>query len=143
MGKIERTVEFPAAPEHVWSVVSNLDDWDKWLSMHSKWKSEVPAELKEGAQVTAVVNLLNMPNTITWTVDEYAPPKSVRLSGTGMAGVKVAIGLEVTPSDAGSTMSLTAEFEGQMIVGAIGAAVEKAGNAELDASLEKLTALVV
>ena len=49
MGKIERTVEFPAAPEDVWRVVSKLDDWDQWLSMHAKWKSELPAELREGA----------------------------------------------------------------------------------------------
>jgi hypothetical protein len=59
-----------------------------------------------------------------------------------MAGVQVAIALDVAPADSGTDMSITAEFEGQMIVGAIGAAVEKAGNAELDASLEKLANLV-
>jgi carbon monoxide dehydrogenase subunit G len=75
-------------------------------------------------------------------VDEYEPPKSVRLSGTGMAGVKVAISLDVEPAGSGTAMSLAAEFEGQMIVGAIGAAIEKAGNTELDNSLAKLGELV-
>jgi carbon monoxide dehydrogenase subunit G len=142
VGKIEKTVDFDAAPEKVWAVASDPSRFGEWLSMHKAWKGDVPSEFSKGTQATAVVSLLNMPNTITWTVDEYEPPKSVRLSGTGMAGVKVAIGLDVAANGAGSTMSLVAEFEGQMIVGAIGQAVEKAGIEELDASLAKLRELV-
>jgi uncharacterized protein YndB with AHSA1/START domain len=142
MGKIEKTVEFEAAPEKVWSVVSDPSRFGDWLGMHKAWKGEVPTEFTKGSQVTAIVSLLNMPNTITWTVDEYDPPKSVRLSGTGMAGVKVAITLDVEPRGAGSAMSIIAEFEGQMIVGAIGQAVEKAGNQELEESTARLAELV-
>jgi len=142
MGKIEKTVEFEASPEKVWAVVSDPSRFGEWLGMHKAWKGDVPTEFTQGSQVTAIVSLLNMPNTITWTVDEYDPPKSVRLSGTGMAGVKVAIGLAVAPRDAGSAMSIVAEFEGQMIVGAIGQAVEKAGNQELEESTARLAELV-
>jgi carbon monoxide dehydrogenase subunit G len=142
MGKIEKTVEFAAAPDKVWAVVSDPARFGEWLGMHQSWKGEAPTEFSKGAQATAIVSLLNMPNTITWTVDEYEPPKAVRLSGTGMAGVKVAISLAVTPSGSGTSMSIGAEFEGQMIVGAIGAAIEKAGNTELDNSLAKLGELV-
>jgi carbon monoxide dehydrogenase subunit G len=142
MGKIEKTVEFAAAPEQVWTIVSDPARFGEWLGMHQSWKGEVPEEFTKGAQATAIVSLLNMPNTITWTVEEYQPPRAVRLSGTGMAGVKVAISLDVEPAGTGSAMSLAAEFEGQMIVGAIGAAIEKAGIAELDSSLAKLGTLV-
>src|SRR5205085_12234768 len=114
------TVEFAAAPEKVWAVVSDPARFGDWLGMHKSWKGDVPAEFSKGAQVTAVVSLLNMPNTIIWTVDEYDAPKTVRLSGTGMAGVKVAIGMDVEPKGGGSAVSISAEFEGQMIVGAIG-----------------------
>jgi uncharacterized protein YndB with AHSA1/START domain len=142
MGKIEKTVEFDAAPEKVWAVVSDPARFGEWLGMHKSWKGDVPAEFTQGSQVTAAVSLLNMPNTITWTVDEYTPPKRVRLSGTGLAGVKVAITLDVEARGSGSAMSITAEFEGQMIVGAIGQAVEKAGMQELDESSAKLATLV-
>jgi uncharacterized protein YndB with AHSA1/START domain len=142
MGQIEKTVEFDAAPEKVWGVVSDPSRFSEWLGMHQSWKGDVPDEFEKGTQVTAVVSLLNMPNTITWTVAEYEPPKLVKLTGTGMAGVKVAITLGVEPSGTGSAMSITAEFEGQMIVGAIGAAVEKAGRTELDESTARLAALV-
>jgi carbon monoxide dehydrogenase subunit G len=142
MGKIEKTVHFDAAPEKVWAVVSDPARFGEWLGMHKSWKGDVPAEFSQGSQVTAVVSLLNMPNTITWTVDEYEPPQSVRLSGTGMAGVQVAIALDVAPSDGGTDMSITAEFEGQMLVGAIGQAVERAGMQELDESTARLAELV-
>ena len=142
MGRIEKSVEYTASPEEVWAIVSDLNRFGDWLSMHKSWKSEVPSELSEGTQVTAVVSLLNMPNTITWTIDEHRPPHTVRLSGTGMAGVKVAIGLDVEPAGAGSLVTIGADFEGQMIVGAIGQAVEKAGNTELDQSLSRLGGLV-
>jgi uncharacterized protein YndB with AHSA1/START domain len=142
MGKIEKTVDFDAPPEKVWAVVSDPARFSEWLGMHKSWKGEAPTEFTQGSEVTAVVSLLNMPNTITWTVAEYEPPKHVRLTGTGMAGVKVAIGLDVEPRGNSSAMSLTAEFEGQMIVGAIGQAVEKAGRDELDSSMAKLAELV-
>jgi carbon monoxide dehydrogenase subunit G len=142
VGTIEKTVEYDAAPEKVWAVVSDLNRFGEWLSMHKSWKSDLPSEITPGTQVTAVVSLLNMPNTITWNVDEFEAPRAVRLSGTGMAGVKVAIGLDVAPNGTGSKVSISADFEGQMIVGAIGQAIEKAGNAELDQSLAKLRDLV-
>jgi hypothetical protein len=59
-----------------------------------------------------------------------------------MAGVLVAIALDVAAAGGGTDMSITAEFEGQMIVGAIGQAVEKAGNQELDESMGRLADLV-
>ena len=34
MGKIEKTVEFAAAPDKVWAVVSDLNRFGDWLSMH-------------------------------------------------------------------------------------------------------------
>jgi uncharacterized protein YndB with AHSA1/START domain len=142
VGTIEKTVEFPAPPEKVWGVVSDPARFGEWLGMHKAWKGEVPAEFTQGSQVTAVVSLLNMPNTITWTVDHYEPPKSVRLSGTGMAGVQVAITLDVAPAGDGTAMSIVADFEGQMIVGAIGQAVEKAGHQELAESTARLAGLV-
>jgi carbon monoxide dehydrogenase subunit G len=142
MGKIEKVVEFSASPEQVWGIVSDPSRFGEWLGMHKSWKGEAPTEFTKGAQATAVVSLLNMPNTITWTVAEYEPARTVTLTGTGMAGVKVAITLDVEPNDAGSQMSLAADFEGQMIVGAIGAAIEKAGRQELDESMARLASLV-
>jgi hypothetical protein len=57
--------------------------------------------------------------------------------------VKVAFVFEVAPDgNGGSKASASAEFEGQMIVGAVGKAVEKDGLKNLEESLGKLSALV-
>ena len=87
--------------------------------------------------------MLGMANTITWTVDEFEVPTRMRISGTGMAGVKTAFTLIVgSDGNGGSKVEMDAEFEGQMIVGALGAAVEKDAKEQLEQSLEKFSGLV-
>ncbi|MFI7123572.1 SRPBCC family protein [Amycolatopsis sp. NPDC049868] len=142
MGKISASVELPAAPDKVWAEFSDPNNFEKWLTIHTKWKGEVPAEFSKGAQASEVVTMLGMPNTITWTVDEFEAPSKLAISGTRMAGVKVKFELSVEASGAGSLASIDAEFAGQMIVGALGKAVEKDGKKNLDASLENFKALV-
>ncbi len=142
MGQISASRELTASPEEVWALCSDPNNFEKWLTLHVKWKGDVPAEFSEGAQVTEVISMMGMPNTITWTVDEYDAPAKVSISGTGMAGVKVAIDLGVSPTDTGSRFDLSASFEGQMIVGALGKAIEKQGAGELAKSLDNFEGLL-
>ncbi|WP_370970982.1 SRPBCC family protein [Amycolatopsis sp. cg9] len=142
MGRISATVELPAAPGAVWAEFSNPNNFEKWLTIHTKWKGDVPAEFTQGSQVSEVVTMLGMANTITWTVDTYDAPNRLVISGTGMAGVKISFSLSVTAAGSGSAATIDAEFTGQMIVGALGKAVEKDGKKNLDESLEKFKALV-
>lgn len=142
MGQITHSVELPASPEKVFEVAGDPNTFEKWLTLHVKWKGDVPTEIAQGTQMTEVVSMLNMPNTITWTVDEYDVPRQLKISGTGMAGVKVEIDLSVEPKGDGSLFSLSTNFEGQMIVGALGKAIEKQGQGELEKSVANLTALL-
>lgn len=143
MGTITTTVHLPAGAEKVFEVATDPSRFGDWMTIHTKWKGDVPTEFTQGAQVTEVITMLGMANTITWTIDEYDAPRKLRMSGTGMAGVKVAIGIEVADAgDGGATMDLTTEFEGQMIVGALGKAIEKDGQKNLDESLAKFKELL-
>ncbi|SDZ17462.1 Polyketide cyclase / dehydrase and lipid transport [Amycolatopsis xylanica] len=142
MGQISASVDLPAAPDKVWAEFSNPNNFEKWLTIHTKWKGDVPTEFAKGAKVSEVVTMLGMPNTIEWTVDEFEAPNKLSISGTGMAGVKVKFDLSVVDAPGGSKASIDAEFTGQMIVGALGKAVEKDGKKNLDASLAKFAELV-
>ncbi len=142
MGQLTATRDFPAPVDEVWSLAADPNNFEKWLSLHQKWKSEVPTEITVGTQMTEVVSMMGMPNTITWTVDEYDAPSTLAISGTGMAGVKVSIGLATTAVDGGCRFDLSCAFEGQMIVGALGKAIEKQGATELETSLDKLGELL-
>lgn len=142
MGKVNATVTIPATPEKVWSLFSTPATYDDWMTIHTKWKGDVPETFSEGATLQEVVTMLGMANTISWTITQYDAPSALTMSGTGMAGVKSTFTLSVqSDGNGGSVAQIDAEFEGAMVVGALGKAVEKDAQANLDASLEKLTAL--
>jgi len=143
MGSITKSVTLSAPTDKVWDVVGNPARYEEWLNMHVKWKGDVPTTLTKGATLVEVVSVMNMPNTITWTVEEFEDGKLVKLTGTGMAGVKISLTSTLQPTEEGSTkVDFQTDFSGQMLIGPIGMAVEKAGGADLEASIEKLHALL-
>ena len=143
MGKVNATTAIPAPPDKVWDVISDPGTYDQWMTIHTKWKGEVPERFFEGAKVDEVVTMLGMANTISWTVEQFEEPSTLTISGTGMAGVRSTFTMGVeSDGNGGSTANIGAEFEGQMVVGALGKAVEKDAQANLDASMEKLAALL-
>ena len=144
MGKINSTVEIAAPQEKVWEIISDPATYEKWLTIHTKWKNdETPGPFTEGATAAEVVTMLGMPNTITWTVQEVTPPSKLRISGIGMAGVQTTFELGVeADGNGGSKVSIDAAFEGQMIVGALALAVEKDALQNLDESLANVAQLV-
>lgn len=142
MGKVNATVTIPAEQEKVWAVICDPSTYERWLTIHTKWK-EVPAQFSQGARASEVVTMLGMPNTIDWTVQEFEAPSRMTISGTGMAGVKSTFSMSVAADpDGGSTAQIDAEFEGSMITGALGKAVEKDAQANLDQSLANIAKLV-
>lgn len=143
MGRIEQTVELPAAPQDVWDVAADPARFGEWLTMHRAWQGDPPESIAAGDTVTAVVAVAELPFTIVWTVQEYTPPSAVRLSGTGLAGVAVSIALEIAPAGAGgSTAAIGVQFDGQLVEGPIGQAVERAARQELQASADRLRELL-
>jgi carbon monoxide dehydrogenase subunit G len=98
MAKTTASKEIAADPEKVWAVIANPKRFEEWNTLHTKWKDESPTELFEGAQFTEVLSIMGMANTITFTTDAYDPPRSLTISGAGMAGAKVSLTLSVVPS---------------------------------------------
>jgi carbon monoxide dehydrogenase subunit G len=142
MATSNSTLEIPATQDRVWALLSDPSRYEEWLTVHTTWKDEPPTELALGAQMTEVVSIMGMPNTITWNVEAYESPRSLRISGAGMAGAKVSFTLSVEGNGDASVATIDAEFISQMMVGAIGAAVERTAAKELDRSLANLSALV-
>lgn len=143
MGKVNATTTIPAPPEQVWNVICDPGTYDQWLTIHAKWKGDVPERFSQGVTVDEVVTMLGMANTISWTVEEFEEPSKLRISGTGMAGVRSTFTMGVvSDGNGGTTAEIAAEFEGQLVVGALGKAVEKDAQANLEASMEKLAGLL-
>jgi carbon monoxide dehydrogenase subunit G len=144
MAKANASIEIAASQDKVWAIISDPSRFEEWLSVHTKWKQAPPATLSQGATMSEVLTIMGMANTIDFTVEEYDAPNSTKFSGTGMAGAKISFTLTVEANGAdASVASVDAEFISQMMVGAIGGAIERASTKELVASLEKLAALAV
>lgn len=142
MASVSVTQDLTVSPQAAWDSLTNLADWESWLTIHQGWKSELPSEVAPGTRITEVVSVMGMANKIEWTVTEVDAPSSVAIEGTGMAGVKVKFALSVAPADSGSTITMDADFNGTMIVGPIGKAVAKNAQADLEASLAKFAETV-
>lgn len=142
MTKIDVSVSLPCSPEKAWATVSDLNRFEEWLTIHQGWRSEIPEQITVGSKITEVVSVMGMANKIEWNVDEYDEPRSLKISGIGMAGVKVTFTLSVRPHGENTIAEIDAEFIGQMIVGPIGAAVGKSTKSELEKSVAKLADMV-
>lgn len=139
MGKVNAAVTIPATPDKVWAAISTPSTYEEWMTIHTKWKSDVPEVFSEGVVADEVVTMLGMANTISWKITQFDAPTTLTMSGTGMAGVKSTFTLSVdSDGNGGSQAQIAAEFEGSMVVGALGKAVEKDAQANLEASMAKL-----
>ena len=141
MGHIEATKNLAATPDALWAVVSDPQTWDKWFTIHERWIQEPPATLTTGSKLVAKIMMLGMANKMEWVVEEVDSPNNLVLTGTGMAGVKVRFAFDIAPNEGGSTFSVSGDFEGALIKGALGKAVEKDGAGQLDKTLGQLDAL--
>ena len=141
MGHIEATRELAASPEALWDIISNPNTWGQWFSVHDKWLDEPPATLTAGARLTAKIVMLNMANKIEWSVKSVDAPTSLALGGTGMAGVKADFRFTIEPVGTGSRFTVSGDFEGALVKGALAKAVEKDGAKQLDKTLAKLDEL--
>ena len=141
MGHIEAEHELPAPVDAVWAMIADPSTWADWFTIHEKWLSEVPPTLTEGTQLAAKIVMMGMANKIEWTIESVDAPRSLVLSGTGMAGVKAQFTFTIDPAESGSKFTVFGDFEGAVIKGALGKAVEKDGVKQLDKTLDQLDAL--
>jgi hypothetical protein len=141
MGHIEATREFTASPEALWAIIADPQTWGQWFTVHDRWLEEPPATLTSGARLIAKIVMLNMANKIEWTVRTVDAPRTLALGGTGMAGVKADFAFVIEPIATGSRFTVTGDFEGALVKGALAKAVEKDGARQLDKTLARLDEL--
>lgn len=141
MGHIEASRDLTATPDALWTTVSDPNTWSEWFTVHEKWMEEPPAVMTEGTKLSAKIVMLGMANKIDWTIEEVDAPSRLVLSGTGMAGVKATFEFHIEPVDGGSRFTVSGDFAGALIKGALGKAVEKDGRKQLDKSLDALDAM--
>jgi uncharacterized protein YndB with AHSA1/START domain len=141
VAKVEVSEELPVDPGAVWGVVSDLSRLGEWLDLHEDWRSEVPADLEVGTELTSVVVVKGMRNRVTWTIEELRPPELIVLAGDGKGGTRVSLRVSATRVEAGTSVELYTEFKNPALIGPIGGAAGRALKGELRRSLDRLAGL--
>ena len=141
MAAVDMAADVPMSPEDMWDHVSDLSNLGDWLVMHEGWRSELPDELSEGAQVVGVARAKGFRNRVTWTVTTWEPPHQVALSGSGKGGAKYAVTLTVRPTQQGSALGLRLELGGRTLFGPVGSAAARAVKGDVEKSLKQFVEL--
>jgi Polyketide cyclase / dehydrase and lipid transport len=142
VAKLKVSVNVPLDPEAAWTHASDLADYDKWLSIHEGWRSELPDELSVGTTLESVASVKGMRNRIKWTIESYDPPRKLKLDGKGKGGVKIGLILTVAEGkNGGSELSLNVELGGAPLFGPIGSGVARALKGDIENSMKTFESL--
>jgi Polyketide cyclase / dehydrase and lipid transport len=141
MAAVDMTADVPMSPQDMWEHVADLSNLGDWLVMHEGWRSELPDELSEGAEVVGVARAKGFRNRVTWTVTAWEPPHQVALSGSGKGGAKYAVTLTVWPTKQGSALGLRLELGGRPLFGPVGSAAARAVKGDVEKSLKQFVEL--
>jgi uncharacterized protein YndB with AHSA1/START domain len=141
MAAVDMTADVPMSPQDMWEHVADLSNLGDWLVMHEGWRSDLPDELSEGAEVVGVARAKGFRNRVTWTVTTWEPPHQVALSGSGKGGAKYAVTLTVRPTRQGSALGLRLELGGRPLFGPVGSAAARAVKGDVEKSLKQFVEL--
>jgi hypothetical protein len=141
MAAVDMTADVPMSPQDMWDHVADLSNLGDWLVMHEGWRSDLPDELSEGAEVVGVARAKGFRNRVTWTVTRWEPPRQVALSGSGKGGAKYAVTLTVRPTKQGSALGLRLELGGRPLFGPVGSAAARAVKGDVEKSLKQFVEL--
>jgi hypothetical protein len=141
MAKLKVSNDVPLSPQEAWEKASALDEFEKWLSIHDGWRSDIPEQLTAGTTAESVVSVKGMRNRIKWVIKEYDPPKTLLLKGDGKGGVKVNLTLSVAPKGDGAEVGLNIDLGGAPLFGPIGSGVARALKGDIEGSLRTFVTL--
>ena len=102
------SVEIPAPPSLVWSVMADVERWPEWTASVSRVKRLTPGPLREGSRMR--IHQPKLPPAL-WRVIELKPDAG--FTGVSKApGVRVVARHTVEPVDTGSRVTLSICYEG-------------------------------
>lgn len=142
MPEVSVSEKVPLDRAQAWELMSDLSRLDEWLVLHEAWRSEVPAEIEKGTELSSIVAFKGMRNRVAWTVEEFDPPDRISLSGDGKGGTKVALCLAASDAGGGETeIELNTEFSNPALVGPLSRVAARSLKGEMKKSIERLVSL--
>ncbi|MCG5433284.1 SRPBCC family protein [Mycobacterium sp. MYCO198283] len=143
MAKVELSRELAIDPQTAWERASDLHALGDWLVMHEGWRGELPDQIGVGTTIVGVAGAKGMRNRVTWTVQQWDPPRLLDVTGKGVGGTKYGLRMQVKPTATGSAFSVRLDLGGAPLFGPIGAAAARAVKGDIDRSIRRFEELYV
>lgn len=145
MASVDVTVSSTMSPGHAWQLASDLQRFDEWLTIFGGWRSEVPAQIDVGTQVSSLIKVKGFRNVIHWRVTRYQEPTEIELIGNGRGGVRIALTMQVEcggdGAGDGSRFRVIADLSGGLLSTPIGRVVARVIRKDVRKSVSNLAQL--
>ena len=141
MARVDVSMPSDLEPQTAWKLASDLRRFDEWMTIFGGWRGPVPSKIEEGTRVSSCIKVKGFRNVIHWKVSHYDEPKSVELQGRGRGGIRLAVAMDISGDDSGSTFHLTADLNGGTLRGPIGGLVARVLRSDVRKSVSNLAAL--
>lgn len=138
MGHIEAEREIPVIPDALWAILSDVRSWERWFTLHADWAAEPPAAIAQGTTIVENIEMLEIANTIEWTVLDLEAPTNITIAGTGLGEVEMRFDFTVKPAYTGTKLKLSADFDSPLIKGVLSTVIAKEGFVQLNTMLRRL-----
>jgi uncharacterized protein YndB with AHSA1/START domain len=132
MPSFERRVHIDAAPERVWSVMTDVERWPVWTPSVRRVERLEAEAFGVGSRARLWLN--GAAGGSTWVVTAYERPRSFTWRSRVMPGVVSVADHEITPDEGGCSVMLRVTFSGPLagVAGLVLASVSRR-NMEMEA----------
>src|ERR1700683_698218 len=137
MPEVTSTLDFPASPQAVWDVATDLNRYGEWNISHTGFPDGTP-QTEGGAKFREQITIMGMPGEANWEITEAVAPERTVWTGAGPMGIVLGTKLELTPAGDGTSVSISVSCDGGPLAGPMGATVAASAEKGAAQSLEKL-----
>ena len=145
MATVDVSVPSDVAPQRAWELASDLHRFGEWMTIFGGWRSPVPAQIREGTEVSSLIKVKGFRNVIHWCVTDYDEPHVIELRGSGRGGIGIGICIGITmhvlDNHPGSRFRLLANLSGGLLSGPVGRFVARLRESDVRRSVSNLAAL--
>jgi hypothetical protein len=141
MATVDVSVPSEVAPQRAWELASDLHRFGEWMTIFGGWRSPVPAQIREGSEVSSLIKVKGFRNVIHWSVTGYDEPHVIELRGSGRGGIGIGITMRVLEGHPGSCFRLLANLSGGLLNGPVGRFVARLLESDVRRSVANLAAL--
>lgn len=142
MPEVSNSIEMPAPPERVWSVVTDLSRYGEWNTTHTDFPDGTPETLEPGTTFREKVKIMGMPGEVKWTVTDVIENEKFAMDGEGPMGVTLKAAYRLEGNGDKTTFTFDSAFAGGALSGPMGGPVTKQTEKAAGESVEKLKELV-